>query len=547
MTTFKANRKFPNPITVTDDPKSHTLALQQVIEALNIGQRRTKEVQSSYVRVHELVDVGLIEVVGNQLKLTNLGQAVAAGGATTLAALTDVDLTGLADGDVLVWNSGTSRWEPGTASGASALADLTDVDLTGLADGDTLIYDSGTLTWTPATPSGGGASATLEDEILADSPSGYWKCEYNTVGGGTLLDSSGNGYDSTSGNMSSANFDTPLVPSTPNTLYLRVPTGSGYYELPSTPFGTAPLTGDWTMECVVVPCVIGANSVRILTFSGIGETEAANYQFYLNLSTSGELSMFWEYGAGANLNVPSSILLEEGTRYHVAMIKDGTADTIAFYINGVLVATVAYSFEPSGGGSAFVRVGSDGTGTTNGFIVGHIAFYNGVKLDSTRIMAHYAAINGGGTTLMTYALDDLTDVDAAAPSDGDVLTWDTGTMTWRPEAPAVEIQSYFAGRPADSQVMLYWHATKLLIIPGDFAGAYGYCRVNPTATVTLNVAINGSNFGTISISTGGVFTFATTSGAQQGFSPGDRLSITNQATSDLTAADIGVTLVGVLA
>lgn len=75
MTTFKANRKFPNPITVTDDPRSHTLALQQIIEALNIGQRRTKEVQSSYVRVHELVDAGLIEVVGSQLKLTNTGAA----------------------------------------------------------------------------------------------------------------------------------------------------------------------------------------------------------------------------------------------------------------------------------------------------------------------------------------------------------------------------------------------------------------------------------------------------------------------------------------
>lgn len=29
-----------------------------------------------------------------------------------------------------------------------------------------------------------------------------------------------------------------------------------------------------------------------------------------------------------------------------------------------------------------------------------------------------------------FALDDLTDVDAAAPDDGDVLTWDDGTSTW---------------------------------------------------------------------------------------------------------------------
>lgn len=91
MTTFKANRKFPNPITVTDDPKSHTLALQQIIEALNIGQRRTKEVQSSYVRVHELVDIGLVEIVGNQLKLTNLGAAVvSASGVQSVVAGTNV-------------------------------------------------------------------------------------------------------------------------------------------------------------------------------------------------------------------------------------------------------------------------------------------------------------------------------------------------------------------------------------------------------------------------------------------------------------------------
>ncbi len=103
MTTFKGNRKFPNPITVTDDPRSHTLALQQVIEALNIGQRRTKEIQSSYVRVHELVDVGLIEIVGNQLKLTNLGQSVAAG-TTALDDLSDVVITAPASGDELTFN-----------------------------------------------------------------------------------------------------------------------------------------------------------------------------------------------------------------------------------------------------------------------------------------------------------------------------------------------------------------------------------------------------------------------------------------------------------
>ncbi len=161
MTTLKANRRFPNPITVTDDPKSHTLALQQVIEALNVGQRRTREINSSYVRVSELVDMGLIEVVGNQLKLTNTG-AAAAGGSTTLAGLTDVDLTGIGDGDVLVYDSGTSTWY----AVPNALANLTDVDATGVADGDVLTYDSGTSKWLPAAPSAGGGLTDLYDQTL---------------------------------------------------------------------------------------------------------------------------------------------------------------------------------------------------------------------------------------------------------------------------------------------------------------------------------------------------------------------------------------------
>ena len=42
------------------------------------------------------------------------------GGSTTLAGLTDVDTTGVADGQALVWNNSTSKWEPGTvASGAA--------------------------------------------------------------------------------------------------------------------------------------------------------------------------------------------------------------------------------------------------------------------------------------------------------------------------------------------------------------------------------------------------------------------------------------------
>lgn len=79
MTTFKSNRRYPNPVTVTDDPRSHTLAIQQMIEALNVAQRRTKDVDNSFVRVDELVSTGLIEMVGDHLKAAGAGSVGATG------------------------------------------------------------------------------------------------------------------------------------------------------------------------------------------------------------------------------------------------------------------------------------------------------------------------------------------------------------------------------------------------------------------------------------------------------------------------------------
>lgn len=271
MTTFKANRKFPNPITVTDDTKSHTLALQQIIEALNVGQRRTREINSSYVRVSEMVDMGLIEIVGNQLKLTNLGQAAVAGGSSTLAGLTDVDLTGLSDGDVLT-------------------------------------YDLASASWVPVAPSAG----------------------------------------------------------------------------------------------------------------------------------------------------------------------------------------------------------------------------------------------GGLTDLYDQSLNNLSDVSFYMPDEGDVLAYNAALGVWetRPINERIYVAFFFPGKPLNSQVMYSWMCPDDMFFPANFAGSYGHILTNPTATTTLTLAVGGVTIGTISISTGGVYTFATTSGAQQSCAAGQRLTVTNQSTTDVTAAEFAFTLLG---
>lgn len=65
--------------------------------------------------------------------------------AAALSELTDVDLTGLGDADVLAYDAASSTWLPGSA--ASSVAQLTDVNLNGSADESILKYSTATNAW----------------------------------------------------------------------------------------------------------------------------------------------------------------------------------------------------------------------------------------------------------------------------------------------------------------------------------------------------------------------------------------------------------------
>lgn len=61
---FKPNKAYPSLPTVGETVESHTLALQAIREAVQIHERRTKDHLESFVRVQELVDLGLISLDG---------------------------------------------------------------------------------------------------------------------------------------------------------------------------------------------------------------------------------------------------------------------------------------------------------------------------------------------------------------------------------------------------------------------------------------------------------------------------------------------------
>lgn len=81
------------------------------------------------------------------------------GSVSTLDDLSDVAISSPADGEALVYNSGTGQWENtvvsgGGGGGAVALDDLTDVTTSGATSGSVLGYDGST--WGPTSGGGGG-------------------------------------------------------------------------------------------------------------------------------------------------------------------------------------------------------------------------------------------------------------------------------------------------------------------------------------------------------------------------------------------------------
>jgi hypothetical protein len=61
---FKPNKAYPSIPTVGETVESHSRALEAIREALQIHERRTKDHLESFVRVSELVDLGLISLDG---------------------------------------------------------------------------------------------------------------------------------------------------------------------------------------------------------------------------------------------------------------------------------------------------------------------------------------------------------------------------------------------------------------------------------------------------------------------------------------------------
>jgi hypothetical protein len=137
-------RSLTQYVAATTDNSSGLADALERITALEAGGSSASIVGQNGVRVEGSLAGGLVRVLleGATASPSTYYGMDASGAlgfyARTLATLSDVDLTGLADGDTLVWSAGTSTFVPGEGGGASL---FTRID----AAGDIRITASGDL------------------------------------------------------------------------------------------------------------------------------------------------------------------------------------------------------------------------------------------------------------------------------------------------------------------------------------------------------------------------------------------------------------------
>jgi hypothetical protein len=105
-----------------------------------------------------------------------------------------------------------------------------------------------------------------------------------------------------------------------------------------------------------------------------------------------------------------------------------------------------------------------------------------------------------------------------------------------------DIRFGFASAPTASQVIDTPMIGRALTLPANMTGSIGRVGTNPTASFVMTLQDDGVTIGTITVSTSGVFTFATTSGTLKLITVPTTLTLVAPASVDATIANMSMTL-----
>lgn len=226
----------------------------------------------------------------------------------------------------------------------------------------------------------------------------------------------------------------------------------------------------------------------------------------------------------------------------VAALEDLPTEINAFgdYLDGLALSGVS---GPITGTALTVSTGKLlGRSTASTGAIEEIAVGSGLTLAAGTLSA------SGSTYTAENARDDI----------GAALTSAGGTVTITANDGAdtidIKITSYSFGFSIVSvatagETVAMHIAGDAFTIPANFSGSVGDCDTNPTASYAIDVQRKTppgayATIGTITISTGGAFTFATASGTSKAIAAGDVLKFVAPSPADATAANITITIKG---
>ena len=302
--------------------------------------------------------------------------------------------------------------------------------------------------------------------------------------------------------------------------------------------GAAP-TGAWSGHAQELAVLIGGGWTFLTPAPGWLVYNASDGEHYRCESGSPLSWAIFQSGSGGgaladltDVNVPVSPEPDDGdvltwdaaNNEWVASPASGGSSYLSerrvFYVTSQRASPVA---SPATGRMDLINLGgSSPSGAWSGWTRGNLAYYNGTSWEQVSVAV--------GDIIWNNAVSAFWSVTA------------TGPIAYAPMDPGLRIPLFKSAAPTSSEVLLSYVVHGDFMIPENFAGSVGTVGVDPAASFALDVQVDSSSVGTITIGTDGSFTFATTSGSI-GMAQGSVIEIIAPSSTDANIRRIAITLI----
>jgi hypothetical protein len=277
-----------------------------------------------------------------------------------------------------------------------------------------------------------------------------------------------------------------------------------------------------------------AYSVNVSNVANIGNIATVNLDGNVSnlLTGNGTFVAIPTVGASQILDLPAATTLTGNERFEVAQVST----TVVLTATTISALASDNSFNDSGNGFL-----------TAGFAVGD-------RITASGFASAVNNLDAGVITSVTASkmiiggIDGDVIVDDAAGPAVTIAKWVSRQVSLREIQNALpqRIGMFATTTPISSEPLVLYCVPNALKFPANFAGSTGAIAMggaNPAALFVMPVFNNATQVGTITVSTSGVFSFATTGGLEQLVAAGDVIRILGPAIPDTTITNLAATLI----